>query len=161
MEPPKRVFLDHCRRLKAHTKVLITAVVIAVNPSRSGGSEHLVTVDDTTALAKIIGIPSKPNTGDLIDILGEYLSVSRDFVVIRGLRMAVLNDPNYEVTKFMEAIRTDRIQNQVTQLKDEERKLREFLQGKTASDLRDCTDAPPVTPKGAGFMTCWSLPLSL
>ena len=142
------MFIDHCRRLKAHAKVLLTAVVVAVESSRGGGSEPLVTVDDTTSLAKIVNLPCKPKIGDLIDILGEYLSTSRGFVIIRGIKMARLNDPNVEMMKCMELIRNDRIQNQVTQLQDEERKLREFLQGKTVSDLKDRMDCPPVTPKG-------------
>ena len=152
MESPKRVFIDHCRRLKAHTKVLLTAVVVAIESSRGGGSEHLVTIDDTTSLAKIVNLPSKPNIGDLIDIFGEYLSTSRGFIVVRGIKMAKLNDPNYEMMKYMEIIRNDRIQNQVIQLKEEEQKLREFLQGKTAIDLRDRIDCPAVTPKGTAIL---------
>ena len=135
---------------------MIAGVVIAVEESRRSSSEYCIIVDDTTALARILNPPSRPEVGDLIDLIGEYVSSSHDFVHIRGIRMTRLQDPNFEVLKTIELIRNDRIEHQVAQLKNDDQRLREYLQGMSLKDFEARIDGPTVSSEGTYYSILYS-----
>ena len=62
--------------------------------------------------------------------------------------MTRLQDPNFEVLKTIELIRNDRIEHQVAQLKNDDQRLREYLQGMSLKDLEARIDGPTVSSEG-------------